>query len=261
MPEEAADRTDSAVRVAPIEVEITYSAHVGVRTYRATQHLWSARHSARQARDIEERNAGTGRRSIELQAAVTNAVFMSVAFIEASINEVLQDIADSAGGRLADSSVGFGEASVTRLRESWKGPNGLHRERTLDKYEITLSRAGCPPLDKGANPFQAAKKLIKLRNALVHFKPEWQMDDEEHDLAKSLKGLFAESSIHYQPVDPWYPSMCLSAGCAEWAHTSALALVGEWSQKFGLARDFEADLESFPPPGDGPVPLDGSGLT
>ncbi|MEV6558180.1 hypothetical protein AB0M22_20870 [Nocardia sp. NPDC051756] len=94
-------------------------AEVLVRSYRATLHLWSALRAAREAKDIEARLAGTHRPSIELQAAATNAVLLSVAFMEASINEIVKDIADAEPGKPEGRCAGIDEDTAALLRALW----------------------------------------------------------------------------------------------------------------------------------------------
>jgi len=224
------------------------SVRIGVRGYKATQHLWAARRSARESRELEASLAGTHSASVELEAVSTNAVLLSVAFIEASVNEVLQDVAESEPGNLNSRCAGIDEDAAALIRELWTKPAKLERAGILDKYQISLTACRRLPFDRGANPYQAASKLIELRNALVHFKPEWQMAGEEHALKKQLSNLFPGSSIFAGPVHPWYPSVCLASGCAEWAHTTATELVDEWWRRMGLARDYHEDLRQMPLP-------------
>ncbi len=247
---EMEERKDVTVPAAAAHATVTatLTARVGVRNYRATQLLWAARRAARESREIEADLAGTHRPSIELGAVVTNAVLLAVAFMEASVNEVLQDIAESKPGALNSRCVGIAEDAALLIRELWMPPARLERAGILEKYQVALTASRKPPLAKGANPYQAASKLIDLRNALVHFKPEWQMDDDEHVLERKLDGLFPLNAIFREPVSPWYPNMCLSAGCADWANSSATALVDEWWRVIGLVRDYHEELRSMPTP-------------
>lgn len=53
-------------------------------------------------------------------------------------------------------------------------------------------------MDAGVNPCQNMKRLIKLRNALVHFKPEWQAHDVANKVEKDLKGV--SLTVDFIPV-------------------------------------------------------------
>ncbi|WP_280256178.1 hypothetical protein [Nocardia wallacei] len=244
------DQNDAAVNVptAAVTIDVGLSVSVAIRGYLASQHLWAARRAAREARQIENRLAGSGHASVELEAATTNAIFLSVAFIEASVNEVLQDLAESEPGKLNSRCAGIGEDTARMVRALWQQPARLERAGVLEKYQVALAAAHQPPLDAGQKPFQWAKKLIGLRNALIHFKPEWQADDEQHAQEKELKGLFATSTIFTGPVQPWYPRACLATGCAEWANATAVDFVDTWWKKMGLRRDYHEDLRGMPTP-------------
>ncbi|GAB2699680.1 hypothetical protein [Nocardia thraciensis] len=244
------DQNDATVHVtkAAVTIEAGFSASVAVRGYRASQHLWAARRAAREAREIESRLAGTHEGSVELEAVATNAVLLSVAFIEASVNEVLQDLAESEPGNVNSRCAGVSEATAVMIRALWEHPARLERAGILEKYQVALAAAQQPLLESGQKPYQWAKKLIGLRNALVHFKPEWQTDDDQHTQEKELKGLFAGSAIFKGPVQPWYPHVCLATGCAEWANATAVDFVDVWWNRMGLLRDYHQDLRAMPTP-------------
>lgn len=63
--------------------------------------------------------------------------------------------------------------------------------------------------------------LIKLRNALVHFTPEWNNDLIKHnDLKISKKNRFEFSPFYDKDVF-FIPHRCLSGSCATWSHATA----------------------------------------
>jgi hypothetical protein len=95
-------------------------------------------------------------------------------------------------------------------------------------------------LEKGKNPFQDAKVLIDLRNALVHFKPEWVIADtgrvdqsDLHILEKELKNKFALNPF-LRDARPLFPTLCMSHGCAKWAVDSAVTFVERFYQEMGM---------------------------
>lgn len=231
-----------------------YAPKVSVRAYMATLHLWSAQHAARRCSEVEKEAAGSGQFNYEHMAYASSAVMASVAFMEATINETLQDLADSDPDEVSSRCEGISISTARVLRELWLPPGRenagfLEKSSILEKYRVTLAAAGAKPLDTGAAPYQSAKKLIELRNDLVHFKPQWQGDDQKkHKMEASLRTEFAGSTIFPGSVSPWYPTMCLGAGCAAWAHRSATALVDEWRKRIGLVMDYRDDLRELPKP-------------
>ena len=96
-------------------------------------------------------------------------------------------------------------------------------------------------MDTGAEPYQSADVLIDLRNALVHFTPQWWHDDGtgEAKFVAALRGKLAGRE-NRQPIgEPWYPNKVLGAGCADWACGSAIAFARDWHGRMGLTHDFD----------------------
>ena len=120
------------------------------------------------------------------------AVIMSVAFLEAVINEIFADATQlGTSSRVPD---GFAKPLAT----AWED-DSLRRGETLGKYEAALDTCGCIAPPKGRGTWQEAKMLFDLRNALVHFTPETQMStgsraptDPRHPLESALLGRFPE---------------------------------------------------------------------
>lgn len=67
----------------------------------------------------------------------------------------------------------------------------------LEKFDAVLRTARKPLMDKSRSPYQDVVPLIRLRNALVHFKPETQWSDEVHYLRAIVNSCGSRS-----------PSMC-----------------------------------------------------
>ena len=92
-------------------------------------------------------------------AYVTGAIFSSIAALEAAINAVLIDAPD------------------------WENTDKLC---LLDKCDQLLSRHS-RMLERGKPVCQRVAAIIKLRNELVHYKPEW---DDKLDAHKQLRKKF-----------------------------------------------------------------------
>jgi len=61
----------------------------------------------------------------------------------------------------------------------------IEEKPILTKYQLALTLCQKEKFDKGHNPYQDAHRLITLRNALVHYKPEWDTDLNEHKKLES----------------------------------------------------------------------------
>ncbi|AUH68648.1 MULTISPECIES: hypothetical protein [Gordonia] len=236
----------TSLDLSPTVVAFGSTVSVGVRNYRSGINLWSAKRAASECAKIEEECAGTGKTSIALNAVSTNAVLLSVAFMEAFVNEMIDDLASSSETAISSRCKGIDPAAIGAFKELWQGPAKLDRASLLAKFQVSLIAAAKNPFDRGAQPYQNADNLITLRNSLVHFKPEWQMDNTDHKLEKRLKGLFPDSRIFPEGISPWYPNACLATGCATWAHESATKFVDTWCNKMGFEYDSTKALAGLP---------------
>ncbi|MGA8548008.1 MAG: hypothetical protein WB785_22450 [Mycobacterium sp.] len=228
---------------------MTYAtARVGSRHYFASTHLWNARHLARlcQQRESELVAQNAYEPDMEQRSLCVSTLQASVAFLEALVNEVWQDAADTPADEDNQRLAGLSRPEVARLRELWRAEGVERNLRLLDKYSVALVAADKPPLDKGREPYGSVKVAVRLRNALVHFIPELQWHDEEHEFEQALRGKFTENPL---PLgDPWYPNKALGAGCAQWAWENCRDFASEWWQQMGLQRDFLVDFASWPEP-------------
>jgi len=90
-----------------------------------------------------------------------------------------------------------------------------------------------------SSPFQEVEGLVKLRDALVHYKPEWS------DVTKAAHPKL-EARLKKFPLNPapsggfiqWFPHLCLSAGCAEWATRAITTFVTAFCTRLGIDERF-----------------------
>ncbi len=204
---------------------------MGIRWSR--YHLHAAKMFARKAAELEEARPENGPFSFGHRAFVMNAITASVQFAEAAVNgivELADDASDPAFSRLSRAARS-GLPEIARL------------DRIIpeaDKANLILIAAGLTPLSRGINPLQDFSLVVKLRNALIHSRPETRPVDDDDDatlgsLGKSLKA-------KGYPLNPrmksglMYPDQLLSAGCAEWALACTRALIGELDRRLGVQR-------------------------
>lgn len=197
-------------------------------------HLASAVLAATRARDLEN---GTQQPVLfhvkeEVTAAAIACVISSVAYLEADINEFFSHASEERHA--------FGVANnpvvLDRIRQTW---NIDQRGSVLDKYNLALALCDQATFDRGAMPYSAAALLVRLRNALVHFKPGWepgggsrQEADEVSRLSRSLMQAFPENSLA-ESYQPYFVQRCLGYGSSKWAVTSSVALVTEFMTRLG----------------------------
>ncbi len=151
-------------------------------------------------------------------------MLLAAASLESSVNEFYQQAVDRDKNALKSLS----ENQMKLLAELWPE---IEKLSPLRKYQVALVAMGHEPMDKGQEPYRSADGLMRLRNALVHFRPEWDDDLKEHrSLEQRLSQLFPVSALADRAKGQmvWFPKKCLGAGCAEWAIESAV----RFSQRF-----------------------------
>jgi hypothetical protein len=220
------------------EARAVDTVSVASRHYLASEHLWTALHGARQAQQKEDtRTQGVGF-SPEHQSHVISSLLASVAFIEAVVNEVFEDAADS-NTRVA----ALGARCLELMAETWA--TAERSLSALDKYQSALLFADKPRFKKGENPYQDVDSVILIRNNLIHFKPRWHTHGEAEQFKKRLRNRFPLNPYLAGSGNPWFPGKMLSAGCAEWAVKACRTLAQEWSDRLGLPRHFDESINAW----------------
>jgi hypothetical protein len=222
---------------------ISASITVKTRHYFSIQHIQSAALFARMCYQIEQSYDGTY--SSELMADhwsyVTGAIFATVSFLEATINELFADAVDHPDGELAS----YLEASTRQLMaEMWKLEiPRTSRYKTTEKFQIALTLARKPLLDLSRSPFQDVETLIIIRNNLIHFEPVWT-EVEAKKAHKRILNLQQEKKFAFNPFiaasgNPFYPDKCLSYGCAKWAVDNGIRFAEDFFSRLGIPVLFD----------------------
>jgi hypothetical protein len=220
-----------------------------VRTYFSRNHMLGAAHFARQSARLEALHAsGTALDQVlfEHRGYVIGAVLSSAAFLEAAINELFADAADE---RYDEVKQRLPDDTVKLLAEMWSldVPRRAGRYAILEKYQIALTLARLPKLDKGRQPYQDTELLVKLRNELTHAEPITDVHSSPADgseaalrkFEKQLSKRFAASALFASSGNAFFPDKCLGHGCAEWSVKTALAFADDFFGRIGLSRPLE----------------------
>jgi hypothetical protein len=211
------------------------SIRIVMRKYFSTYHLYAAHYSAEAAQERETALMG-GQPTFDLRhlGFILGAVTESVAFLEATINEVYKDAADE-----HQSYVGALSGPCLELMTAlWSATNEGHLE-ILDKYDLALRFAGHQAFDKGSAPYQDARLLIRLRNYVVHYKPHDVATDTTHSIGEALREKFSPNQLMVNSGNPWFPDQVLGAGCAGWAWRSARQLTDAFASRMGLQLNYQ----------------------
>jgi hypothetical protein len=215
------------------------------RRYLSTDHFYAAQTLCEEARKVEldlkegrvKGFADDHRR--RYRSFVIPAITSSAAFLDTSIAELLSDVHDGHESLPNEDPALVG--ALARMVD-WKIGRRLQLQ-PLEKYDFVLSHFEKVRFDKGTAPYQDAKLVVELRNALVHYEPEWLLlreepapQAEQARLERALNGKFELSP--FDPSDyPFFPERCVSAGCAEWALESAYTLRRMFRERMGQEPD------------------------
>jgi hypothetical protein len=207
------------------------SAGVGhVRANLAVQHILGAAHLSRGLASLEQSNPSrpSGNEFDERFGISVSCIFLAVASVEAYVNEIFSDRKDH-----------FSLHDQNLLGLLWVE---YESTKTIDKFDLALRLRNGNALDRGSSSVQSLDRLILLRNALTHFKPEWSYEAEKHaQLCKRLGG--------YVRCSPWLPDE--SVFPYAWAHSGstawAIMTVTRFVSEFSAAAGIQNRLEPFLP--------------
>jgi hypothetical protein len=216
-----------------IKVNLTLgdSATASVKTNFSGHHMASAAHFARQSAIIEKsyKDEITDELRAEHRAYVTGAIIVSVASLEATINEVFISARDK------DNIFKDFDHTIPNVLEELL--DMVEWSKILQKYQFVLTAANKEAFDRGKSPYQEVDDLIQLRNALVHYKPEWDTDLKNHKkIEDRLEKRWLKTRINpfSHDNDAFFPKKCLGHGCAEWAVQSSIKFIEDFYNRMGF---------------------------
>jgi hypothetical protein len=194
------------------------------------QHLRAAEFFALQVQTLNANlQANDETQQLQHRAYVTGAVLSAVAFLEASINELYLCALDKDTTALPS----FDSHLFEMYTQFWED---VERFPILHKYQVALTLAGKNRFDPGSPLYQDAENLVKMRDCLVHYKPEWDDESGRHQkLENRLKGKFDLNRYVAQNA-LWFPHQCLSAGCAFWSVATARDFSNEFCSRLVIPQ-------------------------
>ena len=202
-----------------------------IRSNFSVPHLLAAAHFSRQVCSIEIGNQGKplGPFYDDILAFSIANVMTAVASLESYINEVFFDYRKN-----------FSSDKETLIKNIWKH---FAERPTMEKFDLALMLRDRAVFDKATNPYQDVAILIKLRNSLVHFSPEWEDEQVAHErLSAQLSGKFQPSPF-MQGSAPLFPKRWATSGCTKWAIASCLSYVQHFEELSGLEHRFDNFLD------------------
>lgn len=217
----------------------------------ALTHLLSAALHARNSGAIEDSFASEPELGLRFhsdnEAFVISAVFHSVAFLEATINEFFVHLAEDS---YEDFRKIYDKEICDQIKHMWKMKiPQTAAYPTLQKYDIALVLCRKAPSEKGVEPYQSAELLVKLRNYLIHAEPEIHTlftigniegtKNSRPGLVEGLKNKFPENKLMAGFGNAFFPYKCLGHGCAAWAVESSIAFTDKFFSELGLTPFYD----------------------
>jgi hypothetical protein len=213
-----------------------------LQTYLSIHHAKSAAHFVRCANQVKVENI---RLSSEIGVNVSAAILSSIAFLEATVNELFSEAESDSNKWLKNITI-----ESKKLITTLSNIDSIDRASILEKYEIFLVSANLEPIPKGSKIYQNIKEVIYLRNKITHYKASWLDAGSEEllrngsshktDYWKRLNKLvFLENSDN--KAHTWEQKEY-----ASWALKSSIDFVEEIFNKLGVSSNINhvrAELE------------------
>ena len=194
-------------------------AHLSIRYTFTAQFLEASAIFAKRTREIEHSFVASASEAqkAEHRGLVVAAIMQCAAALETEIHEI------STHGPGAH----LGSDHTDRESQKFLEPlaDFIDGQDTLSRYEIVLHLLKRPPLKRGAQPFQSAALLVRLRNELVHYKSRWDQEMDTSKLLTALSRLRHQRPPFVASGSSFFPHECLSADCATWAVRSAVDFI------------------------------------
>ena len=178
---------------------------------------------ARQAGEIEQQHTGdVGDPLDEITLHVISAIVMAASSLEAFINEVF-----------LNANIYLPQYDKV-LKARWPK---YEQKKVLDKFQLAMRLRTKKRMDSGVSIYQNADTLILMRNAVVHFKPEWSHEKRiQKRIEQCIQKKFALSPFAHG--DSVFPDQCMSYGCARWCVETALAFVDAFCTQSGIENRY-----------------------
>jgi hypothetical protein len=202
-------RTSSVAGTAAAGLRVSAVGAVQMRY--AVQHLLGAATFSRRVGEIEKAHAGEtfGAFFDEILHNATACVMLTVASVESLANELFADRATTFPGQ----SEPLLDIVITEF----------DRKSVLDKFDLALVLAGASQLARGRKPAQQMASLVELRNALVHFRPEFSNEKGKHQVV-SKRLLEKHRSPFLKEHEALFPRAWASHALTKWAVEQAVAV-------------------------------------
>ena len=192
-------------------------------------------HFADECQTIENAHSGDSKFDIRYRALAIAAIVESGAFLESVVNELFKDCADNHASYTNAMTV----SAVAALKTQWNDwhKSGRVMKPTLDKFDAATQCCNATSFNRGAAPCQDANQVLKLRNSLMHFTPEWTAADDPNKF-DVLKKKFKSNALMDGAGNAYFPDKCLGAGSSRWAVESVRRFADDFFARINVKPNY-----------------------
>ena len=141
---------------------------------------------------------------------------------------------------LTDRDKHFDPRNAAIINSLWRK---IERSSALEKADFVLAARGQPRLDRGTTVVEMHNAHKDLRDALVHYKPEWSTEERSHaKLSGVLQTKFLPNK--WYKGDRMFPRAWAGSGAASWCVETSLEFVRTIAAAAGLPEPFAADYDT-----------------
>ena len=162
---------------------------------------------------------------------ISTVIISSVAALESKINEYIVDNENE----ISKKSLHMGEDFFSRFKKIKKDENILiqikAKTSAILKYKI-INQIIHNDTKIEQKVEEKINLIISIRNALIHFTPEWDNDLDKHEkIEKSVNNHnYFKLSPFYSKDIIFFPYRCLSCNCADWAIATSKSFIEEFQK-------------------------------
>lgn len=167
----------------------------------------------------------------DIRSYISTTIILAGSMLEANIYERFVDVKDNI--------LVISDFNLSTLNNDWEKIK--KRSAILGKYHefAALSRK---KLDKNDVKYKEIEILVKIRNALVHYVPQWDYEKTPmEEVEKCISQI--SSNIDYSPfipsTGPYFPNRCMSASFGQWAINVSLDFIKYFEDSIPIANKCE----------------------
>jgi hypothetical protein len=167
----------------------------------------------------------------DIRASIATVVILSGATLEANIYERFQDVKDKI--------LTINSFSLSKFANDWYDIK--RRSNIPRKYKDFAGLTGIT-LNEMDIRFKEFEILIKVRNALVHYIPQWDFEKtpkEEIEISISQISSSITFSPYFPATDPYFPKRCMSSSFGQWAINSTLNFIKFFEDSIPIDNKYE----------------------